>query len=195
MGRKTSILPIISVILIFLMIIAVPSFAQFFEDGVGEGADDFFGDGFGDGADDFFDGVGDGGDDFFGMVFSAVNIGVAHSGNGDAGKIFPSAVAGRNQAHQFCGQAILKKSLQFSPLNQQDFLRDSTLVINVVGTPKVRNGGIIIDVDQFTSDPGSLLVPENRGFFPDEIRFQQVSYGLVNENTAMARRQHHRHFP
>lgn len=73
MGKKTNIWSTISIVLIFLMIIAVPSFAFFdefgsgaedFFDGAGEGADDFF-DGIGGGADDFFDGMGDGSDDFF----------------------------------------------------------------------------------------------------------------------------------
>lgn len=73
MIRKTSIWPIISTVLIFLMLIAVPSFAFFdefgsgagdFFDGTGEGAADFF-DGTGEGAGDYFDGTGDGAGDYF----------------------------------------------------------------------------------------------------------------------------------
>ncbi|MEM4264024.1 MAG: hypothetical protein QW666_03985 [Candidatus Woesearchaeota archaeon] len=62
MRRKTSVWPTISIVLIFLMIIAVPSFAFF--DEIGSGAGDFF-DGAGEGADDFFDSVGEGAGDYF----------------------------------------------------------------------------------------------------------------------------------
>jgi hypothetical protein len=156
MVRKTSIWPIISTVLIFLMLIAIPSFA-FFDD-TGDGAGDFFSGG--DGAGDFFDGTGDGASDFFDGT--GEGAGDFFDGTGDGASDFFDGT-GDGAGDYFDGVDSLDTGAEFDGIDDADDGFD--------GFPT----GIPGDDDTIYFPPPTQPDPENPPIFPPKNAIMALS--------------------